>query len=173
MKRKHCGDTTPPVLPVELLMLVAHQLEPVQALLLSGTCSALHDAFRPVRVALRDLLGLKLWHVKRPRHIPGDYDTYSDFVCCCASEAQARACHPSNEPPPRVPGVSVFQLLQVGVQHGSIYPFSGWVSRADGRGNRYRSWVFFEEREELIVTRLGLADAHQKADIICASFHAG
>lgn len=110
-----------------------------------------------------ELLKPKLWLVDAPDDF-GGYDTYSDFVVCCATEWEARAQHPSE--PPTQPLWTVAQLLS---QTEPVFFNNNWLD-----GHRWvGDWIRPEDRRELAVTRLGVADASCEKGVVCSSFHAG
>ncbi len=166
MKREREQTTPVPELPAEVWALVAQQAEPRDAVRLMQCTRHLAAAFKSTRKALRRAMAPKLWHVER--HDKGDWDTYSDFVCCCATEHEARAWHPSEHPPQRCAEQTVAHWLR-----GDPPQLSGdWLD--DARPDyRREDWIHPEERHLLKVWRLGVADAGVARDLVCASYHAG
>ncbi len=162
MKRSLESDVVAP-LPGEVWVLVALYLTPDCAQHLMHCSQFLYDSLRPVRLALRPAMALKLWYVER--HDKGGYDTYLDFVCCCAREWEARSFHPHDWP--------VCESQTVGQWLNGDPPRIEPNHWLDGKRCKYDSWIQPSERHLLKMMRLGTADPGIERGVVCASFHAG
>lgn len=149
-------------IPIEIWNLVVLHCKPTDASHLMQCAKSIYNETSTIRLSLFNEMRLKLWHVQR--HDKGYYDTYSDFVCCCATEWEARSWHPSESRPLCKPR-TVAQWLR------GTPPI---IITEKGQRGRHWEWIDPMERHLLKVTRLGVADTNEAHDgVICSSFHAG
>lgn len=101
----------------------------------------------------RDTIGhaphLFIYHVDRPPTNPADYDQYHSFVVVARSSSYARKTTPTGHYGKR------------GFKRCAGY---GWTNM----------WIPYEEKDSLVVTRIGRASKKEKRPrIVEASFNAG
>jgi hypothetical protein len=150
-------------LPTEIWQLIVQYLPPGEARNLIQTCHLTNKAFQSISLQLKEAMALKIWHVERTD--AGGWDSYSNFVCCCATEWEARSFHPSEQPP--VCRERSIRAWLMGKRRRTYK--SGWLLGRHGRAD----WIRRRERGQLKVTLLGIAVQGQGRDIICSSYHAG
>jgi hypothetical protein len=92
---------------------------------------------------------MNLYLIKRPDNNPAGYDTYEGAVVIATTEDEARSIHPGSNNP-------AFMSL---IDYDDTEP---------GYGFAYR-WV---PMNEVIVTRLGIADSSLKTGVVLESYHA-
>ena len=91
----------------------------------------------------------------------GGYDTYDSFICVAPSEESARQTHPSE----------YVTHITEGRWMGT---YSGGVSLGKEYDNDDCLWCSFKDIRELVVTRIGTADArYSQGEVLVASFNAG
>lgn len=97
---------------------------------------------------------------KLSQTINEDYDTYDSAIVCAENEEEARHIHPSE----------FVTHYKDGKWYGTyaVAPYSEYETE-----NCFRSWVKFEDLDQVKVELIGEAEANIKKGVVLASFNAG